>query len=319
MITSTAEMTAGDHVCAVPVSDEQLWELTAEFVAAGLARGEQVVYFDDGTAGSVLGRLAADRVRVARPLHTGQLEIVPSAITRQVFHTPVPEAREILRAKIDQAEADGYTGFRMTGQWSYGMSRPVGAVPFTDYDAALHTLVRERSMILLCLYDQRRYTNAQIEELRAVHRDELDAPNTYDDGLLRVTHTGSSTARLAGEIDHSNRPVIARLLEAALDEALRSHSASTDIELNLASLRFLDVTAAVSLVHAAEEFPSTHRLVLVDVTPRVGRVLDRCGAPFAAQLLVREIDEPREPVLDATRRFDPSGAGSDRDEPEAIR
>lgn len=291
MVTSTAEMIPGDHVCAIPESDEQLWELSADFVAGGLARNEQIVYFDDGTADSVLGRLAADRVPVAWPLRTGQLEIVPSELTRQVFERPVADARAAVLAMVDRAEAGGYAGFRLTGQWSSGTSRP-GPPNIRDYDVSLDSIVRERSITLLCLYDRQRYSDAQIEELRGVHRDELKAPNAYDDGLLRITRTGPAGVRLAGEIDHSNRPVIARLLETALDDALRAPSAPTDIELNLASLRFLDVASAVGLVHAAEEFPSTHRLVLVGVQPRVVRVLDRCGALFAAQLDVREFDEP---------------------------
>ncbi|WP_239028609.1 MEDS domain-containing protein [Pseudonocardia acidicola] len=284
-------MTPGDHVCAVPVSDEQLWELSAEFVADGLARNEQVFYFDDGTADSVLGRLADDRIAVEQPLQTGQLAIVPPEVTRLAFRTPIGEVQERLAARIEESIAAGYTGFRMTGQMSYGTVQPSGA-GLVEYDAGLDAAVRDRPAIALCLYDRRRYTDDQIEQMRAVHREELMLPPAYDDGLLRITRTGPTTARLAGEVDHSNRPMITRLLETTLDEALRSHSAPTDIVLNLASLRFLDVAGAVSLVHAAEAFPSTHRLVLADVRPRVVRVLDRCGAPFAAQLSVREFEPP---------------------------
>ncbi len=35
---------------------------------------------------------------------------------------------------------------------------------------------------------------------------ELVAPAIYDDGLLRITAAGPGAARLAGEVDHSNRP-----------------------------------------------------------------------------------------------------------------
>jgi anti-anti-sigma regulatory factor len=80
-----------------------------------------------------------------------------------------------------------------------------------------------------------------------------------------------------------------------LDQTLRSHSAPTDVVLDLSSLRFLDVAGAISAVHAAEEFPSTHRLRLVGVRPRVLRLLDRCGAPFAAQLVVEAHPEPGDP------------------------
>ena len=75
-----------------------------------------------------------------------------------------------------------------------------------------------------------------------------------------------------------------RLVASTLDEALRSHVAPAALEFDLSSLRFLDVAGAVAFVHAAEGFPESHRLALRGVRPAVLRVLDRCGAPFAAQL-----------------------------------
>ncbi|MBN9108080.1 MAG: MEDS domain-containing protein [Pseudonocardia sp.] len=289
MTRSTRDVSPGDHVCAVPLSEEQLWEVSADFVADGLDRNERVLYFDDGTAEGVLNRLSDDHVAFERPLRTGQLAIVPPEATRAIFHTTLPEARAMMLEHIDGSTAAGYAGFRMTGQMSHGVDRQWPAT-FVEYDRELDRLVRERGITALCVYDRRRYSDEQIERMRDVHRKELSVPTAYDDGLLRVVRTGPTSARLAGEVDHSNRPAIARLLETTLDDALRSHSAPTDIELNLASLRFIDVASAVSLVHAAEGFPDTHRLVLIDVRPGVLRVLDRCGAPFAAQLTVREFE-----------------------------
>lgn len=156
-----------------------------------------------------------------------------------------------------------------------------------EYDAVMGEVIRGRPAGALCFYDRRRYPDEAIELLRSAHERAIETPAVYDDTLLRITSTGPTSARLAGEVDHSNRPRIRRLLDTTLDEALRSPSASTDITLDLSSLRFVDVAGAVSLVHAAEEFPSTHRLVLTGARPRVLRVLDRCGASFAAQLVLR--------------------------------
>ncbi|GAA1832452.1 hypothetical protein GCM10009836_08240 [Pseudonocardia ailaonensis] len=278
-------------MCAVPVSDEQLWELTARFLAGGLRRREKVVYFDDGTSERVLDRLVEDRVPVAGSLRSGQLQVVSADVTRQAFHSPVSDVRALLDSYVDGSVTQGWSGFRMTGQMSYGAAAPAG-IPLADYDRALDQLVAERSCTALCLYDHAHYTDRQIEQMRGVHREELVAAAAYDDGLLRITQTGPTSVRLAGEADHSNRPVIHKLIVDTLDRALRSGDAPTEIELNLASLRFLDVAGAVALVHAAEEFPSSHRLVLGDVRPAVQRVLDRCGAPFAAQLTVREAQGP---------------------------
>ncbi|GAA4539879.1 hypothetical protein GCM10023175_11840 [Pseudonocardia xishanensis] len=284
----TAEdLGSGDHACAVPVSDEGLWELTARFLASGLARNEKVVYFDDGTSERVLDRLTEDRMPIAGALRSGQLQVVPAEVTRGAFRSPVGDVRALLHSYVDGSVTQGWTGFRMTGQMSYGATTPAG-IPLQAYDRALDEVVVDRGLTALCLYDHTHYSDDQIEQMRGVHREELGAPAAYDDGLLRITQTARSAVRLAGEADHSNRPMIHRIIAEALDRALRAADAETDIELNLASLRFLDVAGAVALVHAAEEFPSSHRLVLTDVRPAVLRVLDRCGAPFAAQLSVRE-------------------------------
>jgi anti-anti-sigma factor len=285
-VTRTVEdLTSVDHACAVPISDEQLWEMTAGFLAGGLAAGEQVIYFDDGTADAVLDRLADDRVPVDRPLAEGRLTILPPDTTRSALRSPVSRAMETIGGAIENALVRGAPAVRITGQLDYALRR-LGGVSLGEYDSALDRIIRDLPVRLLCFYDRRRYPDDAIEELRAQHHTEIVVPAIYDDNLLRITSTGVGSARLAGEADHSNRQRISRLLEATLDQALRSHSAPTDITLDLSSLRFLDVAGAVSLVHAAEEFPSSHRLVLTGVRPRVARVLDRCGAPFAAQLVL---------------------------------
>jgi anti-anti-sigma regulatory factor len=294
MMTTVVGRASAAHSCAVPVSDEQLFEMTAAFLADGLAAGERVVYFDDGTADGVLDRLADDRVALDRPLAVGQLTIVSAAVTREALRNPVEEVERLLRTQIDATFREGYPGFRMTHQASSAL-REAGGVSLAEYDAGLDRVLRSRPRSrALCFYDRTRYPEDVIERMRALHVEELAVPAVYDDGLLRVTRPVPSALRLAGEVDHSNRPILERLVATALDGALRSHSAPPDITLDLASLRFLDVGAAVRLVHAAEAFPSAHRLVLDAVRPRVQRVLDRCGAPFAAQLAVhpRHDEEP---------------------------
>ena len=82
MRTTTVDDPSAVHACAVPGSDEQLWEMTARFLGIGLAAGEQVVYLSDGTADAVLERLVDDRVPVDRPLADGQLTIVDPESTR---------------------------------------------------------------------------------------------------------------------------------------------------------------------------------------------------------------------------------------------
>jgi anti-anti-sigma factor len=271
-----------DHAIAVPVSDEQLWQISAEFLAHGLVRGEHVIYLDDGTSGRVLERMTDDGVAVAGPLREGRFTIVPSD-----QHTSPHEVADTVRATVDAALAAGYPAVRITGRLTFVVKHASStAHSMADYDRVIEEVVRDRPAHVLCIYDRSRYPDEVVETMRAAHRTEVVAPAIYDDGLLRITALGPGSARVAGEVDHSNRPRIRSFLEAALDRALRLPDAPTDITLDLSSLRFLDVAGAVGLVHAAEEFPNAHRLILTGVRPRVQRVLDRCGAPFATQLAV---------------------------------
>ncbi|HYH31417.1 MAG TPA: MEDS domain-containing protein [Pseudonocardia sp.] len=289
MTTTVEDSRSVDHAIAVPVSDEQLWEMSAAFVAHGLASGEQVIFFDDGTSEAVLERLADDGIAVAGPLSDGRFTVVPREVVRATRHSSLDEIGATVRTTVDGALAAGYPAVRMTGQLDHSL-RSTGAM--ADIDRVVDAAVRGRPARVLCCYDRVRYPDDVVEALRAVHSTEVVAPAIYDDGLLRITATGVASARVAGEVDHSNRPRIRKLLEAALDTALRAPDAPPDITLDLSSLRFLDVAGAVGLVHAAEEFPSAHRLVLAGVRPGVQRVLDRCGAPFAAQLVVGTRPEP---------------------------
>lgn len=292
-MTALQDATPVSHACTIPVSDEQLWETTAAYLAQGIAQGERVLYFDAGGAESLLQRFDDDRVAYRTALRSGQFSIVPAEVTRGLVTGGVNQLLQTLDHVITESVEQGWPSVRVMGDGSQGLEHD-GGVTMLEYEARLDEVLDVRPGRMLCTFDRGRYPEDLIEALRAVHTTEIHVPAIYDDSLLRITATGPSSARVAGEIDHSNRPRIRRALDAALDEALRSHSSSAEIALDLASLRFLDVAAAVSLVHAAEEFPSTHRLVLTGVRPGVGRLLDRCGAPFAEQLRV----EPHRPAED---------------------
>lgn len=281
------------HGCAVAVSDEHLWELSSTFITDGIKAGEQVNYFDDGTSDHVLERLLDDGIDLDGPIGSGQFVVVPKEFTRAALLSPLDQLSGILSQTIGTALESGYSGVRMTGQLNHGLTRTNG-VTMRDYDELLETALTGQPARALCLYDRAHYPDDVIEHMRTVHRVEIESTTIYDDNLLRITGTGPGSARLAGEVDHSNRPQVRKLLLAELDKALRSPSAVREIRLDVSSLRFVDVAGAVGLVHAAEEFPSSHRLVLDGVRPRVARVLDRCGAPFAAQLVT--IPHPERPV-----------------------
>jgi anti-anti-sigma factor len=245
-------------------------------------------------------------VPIEGPLDDGRLRVVEANQTRAGLRLPLRDAAVRYAALVDNALAAGYPGVRWTGQLNFGL-RPSGGVWLADYDALIDQVLAGRPARALCLYDRARYPDEAIEVLRLQHDLQIETPALYDDNLLRVTRVRPFRLRLAGEVDHSNRPVLGRLVAASLDDALRSHDSPAVLELDLSSLRFLDVAGAVALVHAAEEFPQSHRLALTGVRAGVQRVLDRCGAPFAAQLDVCAHPGSPPPAV-------PSSEGGDADE-----
>lgn len=293
---SVAVTAAGpaSHSFALPVSDEDLWEQTAAFLGEGLVAGEQVVYFENRTAEPVLDRLVDDGVAVRGPLETGQLVVVPTEVVQAMAGATAAHVLATLAGLIDGA-LENFPGVRILGEASSGI-RTGGGAAMLEYESRFDELVAGRPAQIRCLYDRGRYDDEDIARLRSVHHHELPVPlPLYDDTLLRITTPRPFSARVAGEVDHSNRPWIRRALESALDDSLRSPHSPPVVELDLASLRFLDVAGAAGLVHAAEDFPHTHTLLLSGVRPGVQRVLDRCGAPFSERLRVEPHPGPRRP------------------------
>lgn len=282
---------APGHVLTVPVSDEQVCETTAEFLAGGLAAGERVSYFDDGLGDAVLARLWDDGVEIDGALRSGQFQLVPPEFTRAALLAPVDDLWGLLEQNIQSAVDDGWAGLRFTGQMSHGLTRPGGDV-LAEFDQILDAAMAGRPARALCVYDHQRFPDTLIARMRELHEVEHVPTPLYDDSLLRVTGIGPARVRMAGEVDHSNRPQLRRVLDRLVDGALRGDLDADVLTLDLASLRFCDVAAAVSLVHAAEELPVTLRLRLEHVRPGVVRLLERCGASFAPQL---ELDV-REPI-----------------------
>jgi anti-anti-sigma regulatory factor len=280
------------HASAVPASDEQLWEMSAGYIAKGLEAGDRVVYFEDESVEQVLGRLGDDGVHTADALDEGRLLVVPTEETREVLSGPVVWLEDILHAFVDDSLRRVHKGVRFACQASWSVRR-AGGVGTVQYEGGLsRVLAARRAAGALCLYDQSRFPAELIGELRGMHQHEVTAESVYDDGLLRITSTALGNVRLAGEADYSNRGVLDRLLDTVLDEALRAASGRTSVTMDLSSLRFLDVAGSMALVSAADRFPITHRLVLQGARPRVHRVLERCGALFTPQLDLRAAAEP---------------------------
>ncbi|HEY2207013.1 MAG TPA: MEDS domain-containing protein [Pseudonocardia sp.] len=292
MTKTLGEIALGDHACVVMDSDEQHWEVAADFVTTGLARAEKVLYYDgERSTEPVLRRLRDSNVDVQGYLNSGQLVVLPPELTGQLWTLSVPELSGLVTQTIDQALAEGYRGVRATDEPVTAVDRPAG-VALAAYDRAVHDALLGRPVTLLCQYERTHWPAGELAGLRDQHPVEVVAPAIYDDGLLRITRVAPFSTRVSGEIDLSNRHLVRGIIDKELDRALRAAGQTDEIQVHLESLRFADVTTVVQFVQAAESFPQSHRLTLHGVRPRLRRVLDRCGAGFIAQLTLHEGTSP---------------------------
>ncbi|MFP5021697.1 MEDS domain-containing protein [Pseudonocardia phyllosphaerae] len=298
------------HVLTVPVSDEQRFETTAEFLAGGLVAGERVTFFDDGSADDVLGRMHDDGVDLHGPLRSGQLQLAPPESTRHAVTMPLDEVPGLVTATVDGALADGWSGLRFTGETCHALTN--SAEYLLEHDHVVATTIEGRPARVLCVYDRLRFPERVVADMCAAHTVQIEPVPLYDDSLLRITTDGPARVRLAGEVDHANRPQVRRVLGRLIDRLLRGDEVPDEeaeagvLVADLSALRFCDVAAAVSVVHAAAELPVTLRLRLDHVRPGVARLLDRCGSAFAPQLDVRVRE--RSPLTGAQARELGAGA-----------
>ena len=267
-------------------SDEQHWEVVADYVAGGIRRGEKVLYFDGSRSSSpLLRRLREDNVDAAHLLRTGQLALFPPEVTDQFWTMRLPEVAAMVTNTIDGALAEGWPSVRITDEPAGAAKRPIG-IPLADYDQVLDERMAGRPVTMLCQYEREHWSAAELTELRSHHSTEVLTPAIYDDGMLRITREAPFSTRAAGEIDMSNRALVRGIIDKELDRALRTAEHTDEIQLHLESLRFADVTTVTQFVQAAESFPQSHKLVLYGVQPSIRRVLERCGAGFTTQLTV---------------------------------
>ena len=254
--------------CAVPVSDEQLWEMSPRPGSpTGSRRGERVVYFEDEHRRR--GARADGRRRRRGPPGAARRPAASSCPPSRPGARGSPAGSHYEECSSTRSTApppQGFSGLRITGECGSALLRARRGRPGRRVRARGRPgparLIRAAAHCCAATTAAASTTPRSSQMRAAARAPSWSAARSTTTTCCGSPRVGPGAARLAGEVDHSNRPQIRTLLETALDQALRSHCAPTDITLDLSSLRFLDVAGAVSLVHAAEEFPSTHRLVL---------------------------------------------------------
>jgi len=259
----------GHHVCGLYASRAEQEELVAEFVRTGLARGDGVrCVVHDLRPDDLLDWLAADGVPVSEAI-----EVVPSSDAYLVESAFDPDRMiAVLHEAVDDALADGFRGFRVTGDMSWALESGVmGADRLEEYEARAADVYATRPAAGLCLYDRRRF---ETDGALGLHAAVARLPAISPDGQLRIHRLDGEGLRLrvAGEADLGSSPALAAALAEAVDG---------DVHVDLTRLRFMDLSATRVLAEFGGSLERSRKLVIHGPSPSVRRVIDILG-PYLA-------------------------------------
>ncbi|WP_268958772.1 MEDS domain-containing protein [Nonomuraea aridisoli] len=251
----------GDHVC-LPFEDErERMAATRAFTVNGLRRRSLVVIVTHADSPERTRDWLAPLVPgFAEAVSAGQVEILSSAETHFTDGAFDP-ARVYagLAEANDRARRHGRHGVYALVDASWG----VGDVPgHAAFEAAANELFAQRWLAAVCQYDRRLFPRDDLDRASSVH------PIAPEQALLRFAGTVSPRGlRVWGDIDLTNRPAFASLLEGLEKEP-------GEVVIDVSELGFIDVGSAQLLTLTAMARPRGATVVVCrDPVARVLRLI----------------------------------------------
>lgn len=167
----TDELPDACHVCMIYDTDEERHRIVAEYLAAGVRRGELIRYFSDGTPADQIrawiDETGADRAGAEA---RGALGFVPAVDWYCPGGTHVPQ--RIIDGAVGRYEAArkaGYPGSRVSAEMSWVKRGLPGAERFLEYEALLNTIQSDYPRIGMCQYDARQFDGVTLFRVLQVH------------------------------------------------------------------------------------------------------------------------------------------------------
>lgn len=162
----------GEHICSVFETEEEQLAIAVEYVAHGLACGEQVLYVCQSTAAQerFRARLRDAGVDVAAVVKRGALIESTHAAAHLVNNRfDCERMLTLLNDAVEAALNAGFTGLRACGDMSWLLAEPEGADQVVEYEALLNQFFRGVRASGMCLYDRRRLPPPLVDQALATH------------------------------------------------------------------------------------------------------------------------------------------------------
>lgn len=217
-MTSTANLTDGQHRCAFFADPGERVDLHARFLAAGLSAGDRVVLVHPETdQTSLFDRVAERGVDVMRAVRSGQLLAVDASV-RYGDGATAADSEEIAAGYAELSEMskrEGFPALRVSAEIHdlLGFGRVEELIA---YERRITDLVSDEGIIALCQYEGEGFAKHHEAEICEAHHGRAEISPIAP--WLKITPCGDGRYELAGELDRSATDLVERVIYAAARE-----------------------------------------------------------------------------------------------------
>ncbi|GAA4811884.1 MEDS domain-containing protein [Streptomyces ziwulingensis] len=280
----------GDHLCLPFADDAEQRRVATGYLAAGLRRGERVMYFADRSAPQdVLAWLSGAGIDPRPALDSGRLVVTTAAESYLASGTFDADAMvAALRREVGDSLAAGHTGFRVSGEMGWALDPVPGADRLAEYETKVGAVFAGHRASAVCQYDARRFSPEQLDTLGRCHLGAVEQEPLHSDGTLRLVPSfpqGRRTLRVVGSVDHRTTDALARALAAMTRWP-------GDLRVDMRELEFIDLAGVRVLARAAAALGEGRRLHVVELAPLLCQVIGMVGFDTTPALIVTAREVP---------------------------
>lgn len=172
----------GDHYCGIYSTEEEHRTIITDFLTEGVERGEKMIYIINvQTAEDLRARLLETGIDVDALIRRGQLVILTTrdAYLRGGQFDP-DTMISMLRAEVQKALDDGYTGLRATGEMTWALTGEPGSERLIEYESRLAEFFPGSKCSAICQYDRRRFDSDVLLDTVYAHPKVLLGSDSFD-------------------------------------------------------------------------------------------------------------------------------------------
>jgi len=161
---------AGTHMCFIYDSESTRDRTMAQFLVAGVERGERVAYFADRTIEEATEWLTDAGLIASTDGPAGHVELsVAESVYCPGGYFDPEIVLEGLRRFGRETDADGYLGGRVSGEMAWALRGLPGSERLVEYEAKVNNVLPGTGVTAICQYDAARWDGATILHVLRVH------------------------------------------------------------------------------------------------------------------------------------------------------